>query len=182
MRYRWWILVAVVLFVIGLAFGLATPPVLAELMSEEIAALVELGSMITPFSVLTLVIILVKNISAVLLSFILSPLLCLLPILSLLVNGWLLAFVSNIIVQEKSLGFVLAGVLPHGVLEIPALIIAQAAALNFGVMVISVLFRRAGKDQLWPNLYRNLRYLMIACALLLPAAIIETYLTPLLLT
>jgi len=58
----------------------------------------------------------------------------------------------------------------------------QAAALSFGSLAILALFKRERRSQLLPGLRRNLRYLMIACALLLPAAIIETYITPLLIT
>jgi len=130
--------------------------------------------------------------------------------------------VSAIIIQEKSLGFLVAGVLPHGIFEIPALIIGEAAALSFGFAVIMLLFRKESwavlvsftKQSFWhflltlflilitgifpivivmalltdetrsifiPKLKQNLRYLIIACALLAPAAVIETYATPLLL-
>ena len=114
-------------------------------------------------------------------SFALSPVLCLLPILTLMLNGWLLTFVSSAVMQEKSLGFVLAGLLPHGIIEIPAFILGEAAALSFGAMVILVLFKKKQKNQLVPSLKQNFKYLMIAFALLVPAAIIETFVTPLLL-
>jgi len=116
------------------------------------------------------------------LSFVLSPILCLAPILSLTVNGWLLAFISSAVAQEESLGFVLAGVLPHGIFELPAIIIGEAAALSFGTMAILALIKRGKRHLLLLNLKQNLRYLLIAIGLLLPAAIIETYATPLLLT
>jgi len=86
------------------------------------------------------------------------------------------------VIQEKSLGFLLAGLLPHGIIELPAFIIGEAAALSFGAMVILVLFKKKERSQLVPSLKQNLRYLMIAFALLIPAAIIETFVTPLLLT
>ncbi len=76
----------------------------------------------------------------------------------------------------------LAGLLPHGIFELPALILGEAAALSFGAVVILALFKKERRNLIPPSLKRNLRYLMIALALLLPAAIIETYVTPLLLT
>ena len=84
------------------------------------------------------------------------------------------------VVQEKSLTYLLAGVLPHGIFELPALIIAEAAAFSFGTAVMLALFKKDGKKLLLPNLRQNARYLAIAILLLLPAALIETYLTPLL--
>ncbi len=182
MSYKRWILVAIVLFGVGLALGLIIPAGSASFPSEDIAALSELSDIL--FSLpppLMAIFIFVKNALALLLSFALSPILCLVPILALIVNGWLLAFVSTMVIQEKSLGFVLAGLLPHGIIELPAFIIGEAAALSFGAMVILVLFKKKERSQLLPSLKQNLRYLIIAFALLIPAAIIETFITPLLL-
>ena len=183
MSYKRWIFVAIFLFGIGLVFGLVTPTGFASLISEDIAALKELGRLLASLPLaLVVVIIFIKNASALLLSFALSPIFCLLPILTLTVNGWLLAFVSVIVSQEKSVGFVLAGLLPHGIFELPALILGEAAALSFGTVMILALFKKERRSLLLPSLKRNLRYLMVALALLVPAAIIETYVTPLLLT
>ena len=183
MSYKRWIFVAIFLFGVGLVFGLATPTGIASLISKDIDALKELGGLLASLPLaLVVVIIFIKNASVLLLSFALSPIFCLLPILTLTVNGWLLAFVSVIVSQEKSVGFVLAGLLPHGIFELPALIMGEAAALSFGTVMILALFKKERRSLLLPSLKRNLRYLMVALALLLPAAIIETYVTPLLLT
>ena len=181
MSYRRWLIIAISIFGIGLALGLATPSSIAGLISRELAALEELGGSLVPFSILTAIFIFLKNVGALLASFVLSPILCLSPILALAVNGWLLSYVAALVAQETSLGYVLAGLLPHGILEIPALIMAQAAALSFGVMVMLAIFKKERRKLLLPNLKQNLKYLLIALALLLPAAIIETYVTPLLL-
>ena len=181
MSYRRWIFISIFLFGIGLVLGLVTPPGIASFISGDAAFLEELGAILAPFSVLTAVLIFVKNAVALSLSFILSPILCLTPILALTVNGWLLSFVAASVAQEESLGYVLGGLLPHGVLEIPALIMAQAAALSFGTTAILALVKKERRKLLLPNLKQNLRYLWIALALLLPAAIIEIYVTPLVL-
>jgi len=181
MSYKWWVLIAVCLFGIGLVIGLVTPAGIS-LPYEYIAGLEELGRILVPFTPLTAIIIFIKNITALLVSFIFSPVLCLAPVLALTANGWLMGFISAGVVEKESLGYVLAGLFPHGILELPALIMAQAAALSFGTMAILALFKKGRRNLLLPHLYRNVRYLIIACALLLPAAIIETYVTPLLLT
>ena len=180
MSYKRWIFIAISIFGIGLVLGLATPSSIVSL-GDIVAAFEELGGSLVPFSIVTFVFIFVNNVVALLLSFVLSPILCLAPVLSLTVNGWLLSFVSASVAQEKSLGFVLVGLLPHGILEIPALIMAQAAALSFGTMTMLALFKKEKRKLLLPNFKKNLKYLLIALALLLPAAIIETYVTPLLL-
>ncbi len=219
MRYKWWVIVAVGLLGVGLASGLATPAGIAGLLAGNIAALKELGANLVPFKVSTALFIFRNNVIALLFSFVLSPILCLVPILALTVNGWLISFVGVMVVQEKSLGVLLSGLLPHGVFELPAVIMGEAAALSFGAMTLILLLRRDSRDMLLsfvtqdgahlllsiallflvgpfyaviilalmkeqtkalliPNLKQNLKYLVIACALLLPAAVLETYVTP----
>ena len=183
MSYKRWIFIAVFLFSAGLVSGFAAPTSIASLVSQDIAALEEFSRALASLPLpLIAILIFIKNASALVIGFVLSPILCLVPILTLTINGWLIAFVSTVVIQEKSLGFLLAGLLPHGIFELPALILGQAAALSFGAMVILALFKREKRNQLLPTLKRNLKYLLIALALLLPAAIIETYITPLLLT
>ncbi len=180
MRYRNWVLIAAGLFLSGIAAGLAMPESVSGLLAEDLAALRELGDILGPFKLSTALFIYLKNVSALLFSFVLSPILCLFPILALTVNGWLIGFVSVIIVEQQSLGFLLGGLLPHGILELPALIIGEAAALSFGARVMMAAISPSRRNQLKPHFLQMSRYLVLAFALLLPAAIIETYVTPLL--
>jgi len=180
MSYKRWLLIATFLFSIGLVSGLATPTTIAGLLAEDIADLEKLAEFVAvlPQSSV-LVIILIKNVSAILISLALSPIFCLVPAMALIFNGWLLGLVAASVIQEKSLGYLLAGVLPHGIFEMPALILGEAVAFSFGTAVVLALFRKERRSRLLPNLRQNLRYLIIALTLLLPAAIIETYVTPL---
>lgn len=181
--YKKWLIIATSLFGIGFLSGLFAPASMVNLFTEEITALEELARFLAPLpQPIIFIVIFATNVSTLLASFILSPILCLWPILVLTLNGWLLAFVATIIVQEKSLGFVLAGLLPHGIFELPALIIGEAAAFSFGTAAILALFKKERRNLLLPNLKRNSIYLLIALALFLLAAIIETFVTPLLLT
>ena len=182
MNYKKWIFIAIFLFGIGLVLGLATPSSVINPLSEDITAFQELGDILVPFRFLTVILILAKNASVLLLSFILSPIFCLVPILALTVNGWLIAFISATVIQEESFVFVLTGLLPHGIFELPAFILGEVAALSFGAVAILALFKKERRNLLLPRLKQNLRYLTVALALLVPAAIIEIYITPLLLT
>jgi stage II sporulation protein M len=96
-------------------------------------------------------------------------------------NGWLIGVVANTVVAERSVGYLLTGLLPHGVFELPALFIGEAAALTFGVAAIRALFDRSRGGALTVALKTNLKYVGVAAALFLPAALIETFVTPLLL-
>ncbi len=181
MSYRNWLFIAIFLFGSGIILGLAMPTVAADPLAEELAILRELSAMLGPFKITTAIFIFLKNASALLFSFIFSPILWLVPVLALTLNGWVISWVSAAVVQEKSLGFLLAGLLPHGIFELPAIIMGEAAALSFGTMVMAALVSKDKRGLLRPNLRQNLRYLTLAGILLLPAAVIETYITPLLL-
>ncbi len=183
MRYKLWVLIAAGLFIIGIGAGIeisTLPSNSSGILSEELSALAQLSTIFGPFQITTAVFIFFKNASALLVSFIFSPILCLLPILALALNGMLLSFVSVFVVQEKSIGFLLMGLLPHGIFEIPAIIIGEAAALSFGTATIIALVSNKRRNLLLPNFKQNLKYLLLAFILLVPAAIIETYVTPLL--
>ncbi len=174
-----WILVAVSLFGLSLVFGMVAPSGIRNLISGDIAYLAEVADLHPPFSFGTFIFILSKNVLALLASFILSPFFCLAPVVALVANGWLIGFVLTVAAEKKSLFFALAGFLPHGILEIPAFILGEAAALSFGVMMLTVLMRKERKDRVLFYLKQNLSYLGVAFALLVPAAVIETYITPL---
>jgi len=180
MTYKRWILITVFLFGIGLVLGLATPAGIVGLLSEDVAAFEELADFLAPLPQSSVFLfIFIKNVSVVLISFAFSPVFCLMPVLALAINGWLLGLVSTIVIQEKSVGYLLTGLLPHGIFELPALIMGEAVALSFGTAVILALFKKERRNLLLPNLRENLRYLTIALTLFFVAAIIETYLTPL---
>ena len=183
MSYKRWLFIAVFLFGIGLVLGLATTTAVTGLLAEDVAALEELADLLAPLPQLSVfAFIFIKNVSAVLISFAFSPIVCLVPVMALIINGWIIGLVSTTVIQEKSLGYLLAGLLPHGIFELPALIMGEAVALSFGTAVILALFRKERRKLLLPNLRQNLRYLVVALTLFLPAAIIETYITPLFLT
>ena len=182
MSYKRWLLISASLFGLGLVLGLSTPASTTILLPEQVAIIEEFAKILAQLPQLSiLVIILIKNVSALLISFALSPFFGLMPILALVLNGWLLGVISIAVLEEQSLGYLLAGLLPHGIFELPALIMGEAVALSFGTAVLLTLFKKEGRKLLLPNLRQNLRYLTLALILLLPAAIIETYVTPLIL-
>jgi uncharacterized membrane protein SpoIIM required for sporulation len=77
---------------------------------------------------------------------------------------------------------VLNGILPHGILEIPALILASAATLHIGVVLVTP---QVGRSMGEVVLELLAGWVKIVVGLVIPmlfiAAVIETYITPLLL-
>ena len=179
MRYRWWVIVAVVLFGAGIAFGLSAPAAGGDGLSGDLGALEELARFITalpPWAMFLLIVF--KNVTALLFSFVMGPFLLLVPLFSLALNGWVIGAVAGSVVAEHSIGYLLTGLLPHGILELPAFVMGQAASLSFGATAMLAVFRADRRGQFMPSLRLNLRYLAIACILLIPAALIEALVTP----
>ncbi len=181
-KYVYFIIAAVVLFGTGIVLGLVSPQGLGGLPEGQISALEELARMLAGLPKLAVFfVILLKNIIALFTGFVLSPLLLAMPVLSLLLNGWVIGIVSETVISERSLQFLLAGLLPHGIIEIPAIIFGDAVALSFGLSVILAMFSARRRQTLQASVIQDVTALAIAAAFLLPAAAIETFLTPLLL-
>ena len=181
MTFKLWLVLAVFLFGIGLAWGLLARVDTAGLLTESLAAVEDLSDFVAGLSQPSVFLfIFLKNVSAVVMGFVLSPFFCLVPVAALVLNGGILGLVGAMVVQEKSLGYLLAAVMPHGIFELPALFIGEAAALSFGTAALLALFSKERRELLLPNLKQNAKYLALAIILLLPAALIEAYLTPLL--
>ena len=202
MRFRLSIVAVIIIFILGLVWGLlvshdsassitngtgstggssltndGTSPFSAELQPME-----NLAKFINSLPAWAMfVIILLKNMSAVIFSFILSPLFLIVPVFSLVFNGWVIGVVSNQVIAQHSIGYLLAGLLPHGIFEIPALFIGEAAAFGFGIAIMRAVVSPNQREQLPAKLKSNLKYLVISLVILVPAALMETFVTPLLL-
>ncbi|MGG1519940.1 stage II sporulation protein M [Paenibacillus oryzisoli] len=107
-----------------------------------------------------------------------------LPLYMLVANGMILGYVLSLQTNESTLSVVLKGILPHGIIEIPVILIACAYGLKVGMLVWKMgaqLFlpaeRRTARREL-ANVFRLSKSLIVAIvALLLLAAIIESTLT-----
>ena len=178
MTYKHWLIVSALMFAAGLAWGLLTSVKQPGLLGDQVSSLQQIAGFILPQGKASvLLFIYAKNVLALVASFVLSPLFLLVPVAALTLNGGMLGLVSVAVVQQKSLPYLLAGILPHGVIEIPALIIGEAAALSFGSAAIRAFFGRDKKENLSVAFRRNARYLVIALIMLIPAALIETFIT-----
>jgi stage II sporulation protein M len=179
MRYRVWLITAIILFAAGIIMGIASPSTIG-LPPEYIERLKELSRYLVFGSPLTAMFIFLKNIVALLLTFMLSPLLCIPPLLSLATNGWLIGYVTAGAAQQNSIVYMLFGILPHSIFELPALIIGNAAALNFGSVLLLGLSKKY-RPLMAGDLVKSAKLLALAFILLVPVALIETFLTPMLL-
>lgn len=101
------------------------------------------------------------------------------PIIFIIVNGLLIGVTASVIVLEKGMKFLLMGTVPHGVLEVPAFLIAAAIGLRLGRRYYRSIRHR---DPFRPFFGRSVRELLrIVVPLLIVASFIETFITSLLL-
>jgi len=91
------------------------------------------------------------------------------PLLNVLVNGFILGFASKINVLQNGV-FSLWKLFPHGIFEIPALMISLGIGLNLGICF----FRIKDKEEFKKMLTNSFRvFILIIVPLLIIAAIIE---------
>jgi stage II sporulation protein M len=95
-----------------------------------------------------------------------------------LVLGLLAAFYLQ---NDISLWYYLAGILPHGIFELPALVIALALGVSLCSHVTDFV-RHNQKGVMVPLMLQTLRVLLLrVLPLLIVAAVMEAYVTPLVL-
>ena len=100
----------------------------------------------------------------------------LITILILTLNGVIIGIVAEMIRQEQGLIFFLAGVLPHGIFEIPAFILAG----SYGILLGGELWRELSGDgdAIAAAMKYGRKFLRLVLPLLAVAACIEGFITP----
>jgi len=102
----------------------------------------------------------------------------LVPSLFILVNGFMVGMMIYVVQQTKGTFFFLAAIVPHGVLEIPALIVSCAIGMHLGMQPY---FALRGRSVDIKHEFRNgvSFYLRRVLPVLFVAAAVETFITPL---
>lgn len=121
--------------------------------------------------------ILENNVTKLFLALVLGIFAGLIPLLSILANGMILGIFAQIVSQELSWNFFILGILPHGIIEIPVLILSAAIGIRIGK---SAVWRLLGRDKNFIKEFtKAIRfYIMILVPLIFIAALIETFITP----
>lgn len=119
----------------------------------------------------------VNNIGAALLIAISGILFTIPTIILLFLNGLILGFTIVLSLPIHSVTTIIAALLPHGILEIPALILAGAIGLKpFFLYAYHIKFQ--AKIKWKKELLESAAMLSIVIILLLAASLIEAYITP----
>lgn len=100
----------------------------------------------------------------------------LIPFLSVSFNGFILGIFAQVVSREASWLFFILGIMPHGIIEIPALILSSAIGIRIGKVAVYRLFNR--KESLQKELAKALKFfILVLIPLLFIAAFIETFIT-----
>ncbi|MWV47412.1 stage II sporulation protein M [Paenibacillus sp. HJL G12] len=179
------LLFVTVLFMLGIVAGWYSTGVLEQIINNQMEGIRDISKSLSdsssPMWSFFVFIFFNNSIKAVVMIF-LGLFVGILPILFLLVNGMVLGYlVHSSLEQGNSLfDLVVKGLLPHGIIEIPAIIIACAFGLQMGLMVIASL-GGSGKEGLkgrWRELFRKALTASVWIVILLfVAAIIESTVT-----
>ncbi|ANS75960.1 hypothetical protein AWM70_16405 [Paenibacillus yonginensis] len=150
-RYKGAMLLSLGLFVAGLVLGSLNAEFLQSLVAGEVDKLREISGGLAANKHPELqffVFIFLNNVIKSVLVIWLGAIFGVLPVLFLLLNGLALGFVVSASgAAGNDLGeLIVKGLLPHGIIEIPALLIACGYGLQFGGIVWSSLFSGGGRS------------------------------------
>lgn len=158
------------LIIFGILFGYFYPVFFHNFILKLLEDLVKQTQ---GFSVFEMIIFIFKNnLTSSFLAFVFGIILGIFPIISALFNGYVIGFVIK--KASSSLGFsVLWNLVPHGIFEIPAIVLSIGLGIKIGFSV----FNRDKKKSFVYNLENCLRiFIFIVVPLLIVAAVIEGFL------
>lgn len=172
-----YILIAAILFLISLIMGLFVSPQFANDAFEELqVTLKPLIETLNPLIMLP--IIFLNNAIKALGAIILGILLGLPPIFFIVANGFVVGVAVTALKSNIGYGVIAASLAPHGIIEIPILLLSAALGLRIGWESLKYLTRQ--KSSVKEQLHQGIRiYIKWILAGLFIAAVIEIFITPL---
>jgi stage II sporulation protein M len=146
-----------------------------ELLAEEFEQIGEIGV------VTTFLVIFLNNVIKSFLVIVLGVFIGVLPIVFIFTNGFIVGVIGYFFYSSGQLTDFMFGILPHGIIEIPAAIIASAMGLHVGVKALRWVFGVRGAV-LKVHVKRAINvFVHVILPAFLLAALIETFVTPFLL-
>jgi len=174
---RFYILLSSLVFVGGVFAGYSFVynfPEETQQIVEELKEFFASGEEMTQFQIFLF--ILKNNITKLFMILLLGIFAGIIPLLASFANGMILGIFGCLVAESLSWQFFLVGILPHGIIEIPVLILAAAIGMRIGKVALWRLF--GGKTGIKKELAKALKfYIIILVPLLILAAVIEAFVT-----
>lgn len=161
-----YIFISISIFIIFSILGFIFP-----MFEEQIMKIIsDLGLMFEGLNLPeTIGLIFFNNARASLLAILLGSFFGIFPIIASLTNGYLIGFVTRIVTDKYSI-LEMWRLLPHGIFELPAVLISVGLGLKIGIEVLT----KPTKKNFLENLNRALKtFVLIIIPLLIIAAVIE---------
>jgi len=173
------LVLATSIFFVSLVLGMLIGQNTAEGLMRQFGGVLEPSPSTGNLSILLFLMIFINNAIKALGLVFLGILLGLPPLLFIGLNGFILGGFGSALESVKGWRYVIASFVPHGVIEIPVILLATALGLTIGMESLKWLVRRESrvKLQLSDCLKVYLRWILPGLAV---AAIIEAFVTPLL--
>lgn len=103
------------------------------------------------------------------------------PVLLIAFNGYVVGVIAHIAAQERGMAFIVLALLPHGIIELPMVFLSAGIGLRLGHQVFDALIGRP--TEIKKEFKEGVRfYFSWILPLLFLAAVIETFITPLILS
>lgn len=165
------------LFIISGIFGFITAqqfPLEAGIAVEQAVKELSFIEQMGPWSIFLLIVL--NNSIKALFIMLLGILWGIIPVLFILLNGYAVGIVISVAILETGLIPIILGILPHGILEIPAILLAAGYGIWLGEMFAKKLKNR----EIILSLYiKNTidKFIKIIFPTLIIAALVETFVT-----
>ena len=177
-RLRPYLVASIVLFAVGLVIGLMIVngfPQMAETFENSLAGFIKTFRGLPKLKLAAA--IFVNNTVKTLAMILLGTLLGVVPAFFLIVNGAALGMVLRLSSQTRGLWISLLSVLPHGILELPAVFLGTAIGIMMGTSIARKLFAKS-TNKIGTELGHALKFFCsVIVPLLLVAAMVEAYVT-----
>ncbi|WP_367344046.1 stage II sporulation protein M [Methanomethylovorans sp.] len=171
------ILCMFLLFLISMVIGYTTATLYPDMVIrslEELEGLVELLKNLSMVEIMF--IIFLNNALKSLLILVLGIGFGIVPLLFIAYNGYFLGIFSYKIIMEQGFFYLVAGLLPHGIIEIPMVILSAAIGLNLGLK--GAAFLKGRSVSLKKEIITGVKFFFYwIMPLLFIAAAVETFIT-----
>lgn len=174
-----YIITSTSLFVLSMIAGYVAYGLIPEFSAGSLSGLEELAEMLQNLSAIEIMMfIFFNNAVKMLASVLLGPIFGIVPVAFVLLNGFVLGVFVHLVIVENGALFIIAGLAPHGIIEIPMLLISSAIGLKLGYEVFLIVIGKPAnlKDEFMKGMQL---FLFVLLPLIFIAALIETFITPL---
>ena len=173
-----YIVLSTIVFALSIAVGYIAYGIYPEYAMQSISGLEELVEMLEGLSLLEIMLVIfINNTIAMFIAILFGIVLGIVPLLVLVLNGFIIGTIVRLLVVEKGLAFIVAGLVPHGIIEIPLLLLSTSIGMKIGYEVLLAL---AGKPSDIKNEFiKGMKFFFYwMVPLIFVAALIETFITP----